>query len=226
MANKPQPAPQKGNFKQGQLTLWLSVGFVVLVIMSLPTVMIIFFGLLPTIVSAIIDRTPKKNATFCIGSINLCGVFPYMMDLWLGDNTMEGAMRILTDVFSLIVMYGAAAFGWMIFQSLPPVVATFVTVIAQSRVSSLRSTQRQLIDEWGDDVGTPQEVLDMRDQLGEEAIEAAANADPNAAPASTGNADTDALLDGIDSLLGGNGKPSSAPPSSPPAAAGTPPKTV
>jgi hypothetical protein len=99
-------------------------------------------------------------------------------------------------------------------------------VIAQSRVSSLRSTQRQLIDEWGDDVGTPQEVLDMRDQLGEEAIEAAANADPNAAPASTGNADTDALLDGIDSLLGGNGKPSSAPPSSPPAAAGTPPKTV
>ncbi len=221
MAKQAQPAPQKGSFKQGQLTLWLSVGFVGLVIMSLPTVMLIFFGMLPTIVSAIIDRTPKRNATFCVGGINLCGVFPYMMELWVGDNSMEGAMRILTDVFSLLVMYGAAAFGWMIFQSLPPVVATFVTVLAQSRVASLRSTQHQLIDEWGEDVGTPQEVLDMRDKFGEEALEAAAANE--AAPVSTGNPDTDALLDGIDNLLGGtghNGKASGVPPSV------SPPKTA
>ncbi|NQU57611.1 MAG: hypothetical protein HQ513_10275 [Rhodospirillales bacterium] len=211
MAKKAQPAPQKGSFKQGQLTLWLSAGFVVLIIMSLPTVVLIFFGMLPTIVSAIIDRTPKKNATFCVGSINLCGVFPYMMDLWLGDNSMDAAMWILTDVFSLAVMYGAASFGWMIFQSLPPVVATFVTVIAQSRVSILRSTQRQLIEEWGEDVGTPQEVLDMRDQLGDEVVEG----EPGSETASTGNPGTDALLDGIDTLLGGDGqstKPAATPP--------------
>ena len=221
MAKQAHPAPQKGSFKQGQLTLWLSVGFVGLVIMSLPTVMLIFFGMLPTIVSAIIDRTPKRNATFCVGGINLCGVFPYMMELWVGDNSMEGAMRILTDVFSLLVMYGAAAFGWMIFQSLPPVVATFVTVLAQSRVASLRSTQRQLIDEWGKDVGTPQEVLDMRDQFGEEALAAAA-ADETA-PVSTGNPDTDALLDGIDNLLGGTGQNGRATGGPPPVA---PPKTA
>ena len=198
MAEQTQPAPKRGGFKQGQLTLWLSVGFVVLVIISLPTVMIIFFGLLPTIVSAFIDKTTKKNASFCVGGINLCGVFPYMMDLWLGDNTMNGAMNILTDVFSLIVMYGAAAFGWMIFQSLTPVVATFVTVIAQSRASRLRSAQRQLIDEWGEDVGTPQEVLEMSDQPDDEFIKATKNADLNAAQESTGNAQ----LNGVDSLLG------------------------
>ena len=223
MAKQAQPAPQKGSFKQGQLTLWLSVGFVGLVIMSLPTVMLIFFGMLPTIVSAIIDRTPKRNATFCVGGINLCGVFPYMMELWVGDNSMEWAMRILTDVFSLLVMYGAAAFGWMIFQSLPPVVATFVTVLAQSRVASLRSTQRQLIDEWGKDVGTPQEVLDMRDQFGEEALAAANEAVDAAAAASTGNPDTDALLDGIDNLLGGTGQNGKATGAPPPVA---PPKTA
>ena len=223
MAKQAHPAPQKGSFKQGQLTLWLSVGFVGLVIMSLPTVMLIFFGMLPTIVSAIIDRTPKRNATFCVGGINLCGVFPYMMELWVGDNSMEGAMRILTDVFSLLVMYGAAAFGWMIFQSLPPVVATFVTVLAQSRVASLRSTQRQLIDEWGKDVGTPQEVLDMRDQFGEEALAAANEAVDAAAAASTGNPDTDALLDGIDNLLGGTGQNGKATGAPPPVA---PPKTA
>lgn len=213
VAKKPAPAAKKGTFKQGQLTLWLSAGFVILIIMSLPTVLLIFFGMLPTIVSAIIDRTPKKNATFCIGGISICGVFPFMMDLWLGDNSMEGAMRILTDVFSLVVMYGAAAFGWMIFQSMPPVVSTFVTVIAQSRVSSLRSVQRQLIEEWGEDVGTPQEVLDMRDQFGEEAVEGEAGSEP----VSTGNPETDALLDGIDNMLGGNDKAAKTDDTPPPA---------
>jgi hypothetical protein len=203
MAKQAQPPKPKGSFKQGQLTLWLSAGFVILIIMSLPSVLLIFFGMLPTIVSAIIDRTPKRNATFCVGGINLCGVFPYMMELWVGDNTMDGAMRILTDVFSLIVMYGAAAFGWMIFQSLPPVVSTFVTVIAQSRVASLRSSQRQLIEEWGEDVGTPQEVLDMRDQFGDAAVEGETGSEP----VSTGNPKTDALLDGIDDLLGAKGEP-------------------
>jgi len=208
MAKQAPPPSSKGSFKQGQLTLWLSIGFVGLVIMSLPTVVLIFFGMLPTVVSAIIDRTPKRNATFCIGGINLCGVSPYMMDLWLGNNSMEGAMWILTDVFSLAVMYGAASFGWMIFQSLPPVVATFITVIAQSKVSSLRSTQKKLVEEWGEDVGTPQDIIDMREQFGDAALET----DPGAAPVSTGNTDTDALLDGIDNLLGGSGEQNGAPP--------------
>lgn len=239
MAQTPQPAPQPASFKKGQLTLWFSVAFVALVIWQLPTVMVIFFGLLPTIVSGIIDRTPKKHAAFCVGGINLCGVFPYMMEMWTGDNSMDGAMRILTDVFSLVIMYGAAAFGWMIYQSLPPIVATFLTVIAQSRVSSLRSTQRQLIEEWGDDVATPQEVLDMRDQFGEEAAPEPA---PTPEPVSSGGTDTAALLDGIDNLLAGTAGPPDLPttpqapppqepeaPQAPPAdtpANGTPPTTT
>jgi len=205
MAKNARAPKQAGSFRKNQMTLWLSVGFVVMVIMSLPTVMVILFGLLPSFVAFIIDRTPKKNATFCVGGINLCGVLPYIIDLWTGDNSMDGAIRILTDVFSLVVMYGAAAFGWMIYQSLPPIVATFITVLAQSRVSSLRSVQRKLIEEWGDDVATPQEVLDMRDQFGEEAI-TEADSEPTPAPASAGP-DTEKLLDGIDNLLSGGGAP-------------------
>jgi hypothetical protein len=222
MAKKSKAPAQKGNFKQGQLTLWLSVGFVAMVIMSLPTVMILFFGMLPAIVAAIIDRSPKKNAAFCVGGINLCGIVPYLMDLWTGDNSMDGAMRILTDVFSLIIMYGAAAFGWMIYQSLPPVVGTFITVIAQSRVASLRSTQRQLVEEWGEDVATPQEVLDMRVTFGDEieTEEETASGPETVAP---GNTNTEELLDGIDNLLAGGGAPPSDSSVTPPP---TTPKTA
>jgi hypothetical protein len=209
MAKNAQAPKQAGSFKKSQMTLWLSVGFVVMVIMSLPSVMLILFGLLPTFVAFIIDRTPKKNAALCVGGINLCGVLPYMIDLWTGDNSMDGAIRILTDVFSLVVMYGASAFGWMIFQSLPPIVAAFITVLAQSRVSSLRSVQRKLIEEWGDDVATPQEVLGMRDQFGEEAVKEA-----EAPPAPAGS-ETEKILDVNDGLLSGSGAPP-APDSTPP----------
>jgi hypothetical protein len=219
MAKKANAPQTQGSFKQGQLTLWLSVGFVGLVLWQLPTVMVLFFGLLPTIVSAIIDRSPKKHAAFSVGGINLCGVFPYLMEMWTGSNTIDGAMLILTDVFSLVVMYGAAAFGWMIYQSLPPIVATFLTVIAQSRVSSLRTIQRQLIEDWGDDVATPQEVLDMREKFGDEA---AAELEPASETASPGAKDTEALLDGIDNLLAGGGTAPGGPPQAP--AAGDAPK--
>jgi len=203
------------------MTLWLSVAFVVLIIVSLPTVMILFFGLLPTIVAAIIDRSPQRNATFCVGGINFCGVFPYMMQLWAGENSMDEAMTILTDVFSLVVMFGAASFGWMIFLSLPPVVSAFVSVIRQHKVATLRATQRRLIEEWGEDVATPQEVLDLRaeiDTAEETADEAAVNGIQGTAPgATTGGASdmevsVDDFLAGIDSILAesANAQPAAA----------------
>jgi len=165
MANNSQTPEQTGFFKRNLLTICMSLSFIALVILSLPSVMVIVFALLPTFVAFIVDSTPEKNAVYCVGSLNLCGVLPYLIDLWTGDNSMNAAILILTDVFSLVVMYGAAAFGWMIFQSLPSFIATFITVLAQSRVSSLRSTQRKLVDEWGDIVITKLENNDSYDGL-------------------------------------------------------------
>lgn len=187
-AAAPKAAP-----KTSQLTLWLSIGFVAVIIMSLPTVIIVFFGLLPTIVAYIIDRTDRRSATSCVGGVNFCGVFPFLMQLWSGDNSIDMSIRILTDVFSLAVMYGAAAFGWMIFMTLSPVIAAFLSVMAQHKVSNLRTTQRQLIEEWGEDVAAPQEVLDMRDELA-----ASEEADSDQLPEEL---DVDNFLEGIDSIL-------------------------
>jgi len=155
----------KGSMNSSQMTLWLSVAFVAVVILSLPSIIIIFFGMLPSTVAFIIDRSKQRNTAFCVGGINFCGVFPYLMDLWSGSNTIDLSVKILTDVFSLIVMYGAAGFGWLVYLSLPPVIAAFLSVMAQHRLTTLRATQRQLIEEWGEDVSTPQDVLDMRDEI-------------------------------------------------------------
>ncbi len=207
---KDKASGEGGVSKSASLTLWLSIVFVVLVILSLPTVIVLFFGMLPTIVSGIVDRSPSRHATFCIGGINLCGVFPYMIELWLGDNSLQQGIGMITNVFSLVIMYGAAALGWMIFQSLPPIIAAFVTVIAQSRVSRLRSGQRKLIEEWGEDVGLSDEDLELREHPPETPPDEPASGSPPAQalnPMKAATADTDSLLDGIDDLLAGGGAP-------------------
>jgi len=72
--------------------------------------------------------------------------------LWTGKHTPAAATEIISDVLALLVMYAAAGFGWMIFLAIPPVIAVFLSVIAQSRVKALRATQQEIVDEWGPEV--------------------------------------------------------------------------
>ena len=71
--------------------------------------------------------------------------------MWTGEHTVSAAVNILTDVFSLLLIYSAAGIGWMIFIALPGAV---LTVMTQHRVAQFRRTQRDLIEEWGEEVAS------------------------------------------------------------------------
>ena len=140
---------------RSSMVIFVSIGIVGLLIMALPTVFVGFFGMAPTWVAFIVDRTREKYATFCVAGLNACGVFPYLLDLWSGSHSINQAINVMTDPFSLIVMYSAAAFGWMMFITVPPVITSLLGVMAQKKVSSLRTQQRKLIEEWGESVARP-----------------------------------------------------------------------
>jgi len=125
---------------------------ILMVIISLPTVIVLVLGMLPTGVAWLIDQTEERFATFCVGGINMCGVFPYVVKLWAVNHTIDAALKMISDVFVLAVMYAAAGFGWLVYLSIPPVISAFLSVIAQRRVASLRSLQRDIVGEWGNSV--------------------------------------------------------------------------
>lgn len=155
-----QQAEKGTKKKAGAGVIWMSILAALIVVISLPTVIVMFFGLLPTIVSFVTDRTRDKYSTFCIGGMNFSGVFPFLMDLWMGDHSIAAARDLLTDVFNLGIMYSAAAGGWLLFTFIPPVVGAFLTVLSQRRVATLRNDQRQLIEEWGEAVTRTKEQED------------------------------------------------------------------
>jgi len=125
---------------------------VTLIAVAFPTLIVIAVGWMPGIVTWFTDRTDQKYGFFCIGGLNLAGVFPYLLDLWWGNHNLTGAMNIITDVFALAVMYGSATAGWFIYTVIPPMITSFMTVLSERRLSALRANQRRIVEEWGDEV--------------------------------------------------------------------------
>lgn len=143
---------QEGGSRTNWFAFWGFVLFVGLIWLSFETVVMVSLAMPPTAVAWIIDRSHQKSATFCVAGMNFCGLFPHLMDFWHGTHSMVAALDIITNVFVLLSIYGAAAFGWMLYVAVPPVVGTFLTVMAQRRVAQLRTLQRQILEEWGESV--------------------------------------------------------------------------
>jgi hypothetical protein len=161
---------------------------------SLSSLMLIFFGMLPTVVAFIIDRSHQRANTVCVGAANLCGVFPYLLDLWLKQHSVMGAMQILTDVFAIAVMYSAAAFGWLLFIAIPPIVASVLSVLAQHRVVHLRARQKKILEEWSkavaEDVKNPAVLKEQKASAAGDPT--AESADPEAGMAGAASTQTPA----------------------------------
>ena len=107
---------------------------------------------MPTIFAWIIDKSEKKYAMFSILGMNLSGLLPYLMDIWFKDHTTEAAIDVLSNIFDLIIIYGSAIFGWIMFISLPPLIITFLMAISDRRIALLEGNQKKLTEEWGEDI--------------------------------------------------------------------------
>jgi len=152
--------------QQSKATLltWILLVGTFMVILAGPTMVLMFFGLLPTFVAYIIDRSEGKSAAFTVGSANFLGVFPFIVILWRGENSYTDALNITTELVSMLIMYSASAFGWLIFMALPTVISSFVLIMQQRKVAQLRGLQKELIEEWGASVAALVEQQHSSDQ--------------------------------------------------------------
>jgi hypothetical protein len=97
-----------------------------------------------------------------VGSLNFCGVFPFVLEVWTGDNTPTQGFRIMTNVFKLFTMYGAASLGWMLYSLIPPIVSIILVMVAQRRVEELKHIQEALVTEWGPEVSAPPKAAPVK----------------------------------------------------------------
>ena len=121
-----------------------------LLVVALPTAMVLFVGFMPTLVAWLVDETKRRYSTRTVAGLNFVGVAPFVLKLWSsGHNDLAGAGRLITDPFVIVVMFGTAAIGWLMFIGFPGVVATVSTINANRRIAQLKDKQLALVEEWG-----------------------------------------------------------------------------
>jgi hypothetical protein len=122
----------------------------ILAVIFRPTAVVIAVGLIPTWLTFLFDRTPEKFGVLCIGSLNLAGLYPVLMPLWIQGHTMERALQSLGDPYTGAVILGAAGVGLAIYFATPPIVSLVVKYRVGQEIDDLEKRQAELIAYWGE----------------------------------------------------------------------------
>lgn len=139
----------KGLTWRGQIVLIFSL---LAAVAALPTTVMLFLGMLPTMVCLFIDRTAEKTRVLTVGAMNAAGCSPFIVQLWTTHNTFENSMSITTDPRTVIVMYCAAGVGYMLDWAISGIVATIMVQRAQHRIGLIQKKQEEMVERWGREV--------------------------------------------------------------------------
>jgi hypothetical protein len=141
---------RKGGIRSGHLLFIIVV--VVLGAMFFPSAIVVAAGLLPAAAAFVCDQDAKRSITTTVTLMNGVGVLPFLLELWKRGQTVPHAMAILQDPVSWLIMYGAAAIGWVICFTVPHVVQLVLAQRARLQIADLESRQADLRHVWGEEV--------------------------------------------------------------------------
>jgi hypothetical protein len=157
MANRPANEASErrpaGRGLSGGIVLLLLFIVPAVFALALPTALLLLVGILPTLVVVAVDDSEQFCAVRSVGALNLCGIAPFIGELWTGSNDLAGLIAVIANVQAWLIMYGAATIGWTLYISMPPLVNVILTVRDEARITQLRELQQGLIQEWGPGVG-------------------------------------------------------------------------
>ena len=120
-------------------------------LVALPTAMIFFIGLLPTIVAFVIDGTKAKTTARTVGFSNLVGVFVVVIELWKVEHSIDYAFGLLADPLNWLYMYFAASIGWIINIFFRWSASKYLHTRGIMLLKNLKKRRERLISEFGEE---------------------------------------------------------------------------
>lgn len=120
-----------------------------LMVFALPAFVLSLVGLMPSLLALATDDTQDRNASRCVVSMNLAGVIPIAVLAASAGNDMAEAMKMLTNPYVWLIMYGAAASGWGLLWLGPILAEGVVNQLVERENKKLQTRQRDLVAEWG-----------------------------------------------------------------------------
>jgi hypothetical protein len=106
----------------------------------------------PTLVARVVDPAPGRQLTITVGSLNFAGALWFMSDLWSAGQSFSAIMPTLSDMIGWLAALVGAGMGWAIYSLMPIVTRSIATTKSNLRLRSVRKSQEELVEEWGDPV--------------------------------------------------------------------------
>lgn len=137
----------------------LGIGGFFTAIVFLPSTMLLFVGMLPTLVAGVVDRGGKGTKALTVGSMNFAGCCPFLLDLWAKGHNADVVVSIITNPQTIVVIYAAAGIGYLISWAMSGIVGTMMVQRGGGRLRDIERRQKALVSRWGPEV-TGDLVLD------------------------------------------------------------------
>ncbi|MDX1924416.1 MAG: hypothetical protein SFT91_04270 [Rickettsiaceae bacterium] len=123
----------------------------------------IFFSaaIIPSIATLFADKAPHKCASATICTFNLIGALPYLKELYFAHSINDAAKEVIINPIAWTVIYASAFVGFVIYFTLPEIVAHFYVVKANMKILNLNEKKREICNQWD----IPEDLDLKRDEL-------------------------------------------------------------
>jgi hypothetical protein len=137
----------------GSIVVTLAViAVTVMAVAALPLCLLVVAGMLPSLVAAAVDRTPRRYFARTVGAMNLAGLAPGVLRLWEAGITFASLHQVASSPLTWLAVYGAAGVGWVLFSAAPSVARVLLDVKVDEAQRRLEARAKALVEEWGDEV--------------------------------------------------------------------------
>jgi len=144
--------------KFGLSFIFLVFFLIIACLLYLPMAIFFIASMMPTFVAYFTDSKKGKNKTFTIGALNFSAFFYYFINIWRQPFPMDKAMEYLADPVTIIVVYGAAAFGYGLNYISTLMISGVLRQKSLARIEKLEEKKKKLEERWGDKVNGEREL--------------------------------------------------------------------
>ncbi len=130
--------------------IMLVFGVLIAIFTTLPVMVVLLIGLLPTFTIMVTDRK-NTNKLIIVGCFNLAGVFIYLFHV-INNFTVRDAFFILSDIFNLIIMLGSAGLGLIVYLEVPNLFIYISRIAAEKRLKTIDASLQKLAEDWGEGI--------------------------------------------------------------------------
>ncbi len=124
-----------------------------LAVVSWQTAALVALGLVPSLVLVYtVTGSWKTEKTQCVFLLNLASVIPFAYDIWNSPDTFSYS---ISNPITIAGMYAGAAIGYIFLFMGPVVAASILQILAKDKLRRIAQSRKALIDEWGDELTSP-----------------------------------------------------------------------